>query len=278
MKARRSGFTLVELLIVTMIAGIVLAAVYQTLISQQRVVRQSYAIIGSQQNVRTALEVISSDLREVSATDNDITGAAGNSISLRALRKAGVVCGVDVAGAWIDVAVLGDAFAAADSIWIFSDGPNTMSSLDDSWVSRSVSSVSTPTTCAGNPVSATILRLNVATVTNVFAGALVRSFVPVNYVLIDTVGKGKLRRTESGTAVDLVEDLATNANRGLALAYYDTAGTVISSTNLSSSLNTIGRIHLMVRGSVVGGQTGNNRTFVDSLFTTIQMRGNRRLR
>jgi prepilin-type N-terminal cleavage/methylation domain-containing protein len=279
MKARRSGFTLVELLIVVVIGALVLAAVYQTLITQERAIRQSYAVIGTQQNVRTAIQVIGADLRELSATDNDITAASGNSISLRALRKAGVTCNVDPSGAYIDVALWGDPFAATDSVWIFDDGANPLSSFDDTWIRRSVSSVSTPTTCAGNPISTTVRRLNLSSsVTTVIPGALVRSFVPVSYALVNSGGKGVLQRTQGGTTVDLVEDLATTANRGLALTYWDTAGTAIASGSLSSSLNRIGRIQVMVRGTLVGGQTGNNRNFVDSLFTTIQMRGNWRLR
>ena len=283
MNPRRSGFTLVELLVVIVIGAIVLTAVYQTLITQERSIRQSYAIIGTQQNVRTAIQVIGADLREVSATDNDITAATNNSISLRALRKAGVVCAADATNGWLDVAELGDPFLGGltpDSVWIYNDGANPMSGLDDTWTRALINNVSNPTgVCTGNPVSTNVRRLHIASsLTGVAAGALIRSFTPVSYALVNSGGKGVLQRTQDGTTVNLVEDLATTANRGLVLTYWDTTGTVIPSGSLSSSLNTIGRIQVIARGTMVGGQTGNNRNFTDSLFTTIQMRGNWRLR
>jgi hypothetical protein len=52
----------------------------------------------------------------------------------------------------------------------------------------------------------------------------------------------------------------------------------MSYATLSTNLTKIARIQLRVRGTMVGGQTGNNRNYVDSLFTTTQMRGNMRLR
>src|SRR5688572_28064624 len=131
MQARREGFTLVELLVVAVMGTIVLAAVYQTVVVQQQSMRQSYAIVGTQQNVRTAVQVLTSDLHEVSATDSDITRADSISIGYRAMRKAGVVCDSDtVSNSWVTVATLGDAFANADSVLLYSDGPSA-SMLDD---------------------------------------------------------------------------------------------------------------------------------------------------
>ena len=280
MKARRSGFTLVELLVVVVIGALVLGAVYQTLITQERSIRQSYAVIGTQQNSRMAIQVLGSELREISATDNDITAATANSISLRALRKAGVVCGIDGGShQFIDVAELGNGFQNGDSVLVYSDGANPIAGSDDTWIPTVVDAVTGTTVCAGNPVSPNTRRLLfLAPMPDVIPGALVRSFVPVSFALVDTAGKGVLRRTQNGTTVDLIEDLATTANRGLVLSFWDTAGTAIPNGSLSTNLNNIGRIQVTVRSSIVGGQSGNRRNFSDSLFTTIQMRGNRRLR
>jgi len=278
MNARRAGFTLSELLVTIVIGAFVLASVYKTLITQERSIRQSYAVIGTQENVRTAVQIMGADLREVSATDGDIVAADSTSITINALRKAGLIC--NVSGGQLDVAEVGDPFVSGDSILVFSDGPSPVSGFDDVWLRRNVSSANPPAgACVGNPVSANIRHLILGTgFTDVYAGAPVRSFVRITYSLVDSAGKGMLRRTMNGTAANIIEDLSTTANRGLRLAYWDSTGAAMSYATLNANLTKIGRIQLRVRGTQPGGQTGNNRNFVDSLFTTTQMRGNLRLR
>ena len=278
MNVRRSGFTLVELLVVLVIGAIVLTSVYQTMITQQRSVRQGYAIVGTQQNVRTAIQVLSTDLREVSATDGDITAASATSISIRALRKAGVICSADAGGTWADVAQLGDAFDN-DSVYVFSDGPDPTIAADDSWVRAWINNPSSAPSCLGNPVSASSRQVHFnPPVLGMAPGGLIRSFVPITYSLVDAGGKGVLTRTESGTTVNLIEDLGTIAERGLQLTYWDTTGTLLTSGTLAANLNKVARIQISVRGKMVGGQSGAQRQYVDSLFTTLQLRGNRKLR
>lgn len=278
----REGFTLVELLVVTVIGTIILASVYQTIVVQQQSVRQSYAIIGTQQNVRTAIQVLTSDLREVSGTDGDVTAADSISIAYRALRKAGVVCESDTTGGnWLSVAYVGEAFAAPDSLLIYADGP-TRSANDDIWIRSSVSSVAPTTDCAGNPISTNVLRINLAPAASsiVRPGGLIRSFVPVRYRLTDSGTEGHLVRVEGPDSVAIVEDLTPMAGQGLRFRFWDTAQVAIPVANLASQAtrNTIGRIQVKVRGSAIGGATGVNREFSDSLVSTIYLRGNRKLR
>ena len=282
MKKQRAGFTLVELLVVLLLGAIVMTSVYKTLITQERTIRQSYAVIGTQSNSRTAMEIIAADLRELSATDGDIIAADSISITIHALRKAGIVCDTTGGGSHLDVAELGEPFDNQDSVLVFSDGPNQVAGSDDAWLRRNVSGTGAPSACLSSPVSSTIHRMNLgAPVTFVYNGALVRSFKNITYTLVDSAGKGMLRRTVAGAGggtANVIEDLATVANRGLRLAYWDSTGTAMPYNTLNANLTTIGRIQVKVAGTMVGGQTGSQRNFTDSLFTTIQMRGNRRLR
>jgi prepilin-type N-terminal cleavage/methylation domain-containing protein len=272
MNARRQGFTLVELLVVTLIGSVVLTAVYQTLTIQERSNRQQIAVVTTQQNTRTAIALVASDLREVSAKDDDIVDATSTSIRYRALRKAGFVCDKDHTGGnnWMDVVVLGQDFANADSVVIFQDNVTT-SALDDSWTRAAVSNASTGTgLCPGNPAtSIQHVQFPGATLTLVDTGALVRSYVNVGYRALN----GVLYRMEGIDSVPVVEDLA--AVEGLQLRYFNAAGTQITPST-AALRQQIMRIEIKARGSVIGGQSGSNRVFSDSLVGQVFLRGNQK--
>ena len=283
MQSRRSGFTLVELLIVALIGSIVLGAAYQTIIVQQKTIRQSFAIVGTQQNVRTAMQVLTSDLREISATDGDITRADSVSIGYRAMRKAGVVCASDTTGGtWIVVGTLGDAYAAGDSLLIYADGTNP-GMTDDSWIRNRVSSVASSTLCPAHPMVTVTQRVNLTTVATAMVrpGGMVRSFVPVLYRITNVGNEGHLFRGEGADTVPIVEELSTVANQGLRFRYWDTARVQITSSALASQAqrNQLGRIQVKLRGTAVGsGSTVATREFSDSLVTNVYLRGNLKLR
>ena len=278
MRSRRAGFTLVEMLVVSLIGTVVLASVYKTLSTQERSVRQSYAVIGTQQNTRIAIRVLAGDLREVSATDGDITLADSTVIGMRALRKAGVVCNADVAGAWIDVAEVGDRFQDGDSIVVFSDN-NPNSVLDDTWLRRRITGASVVNTCPGFPVSGTIRHLTVGVaLAGVLPGGLVRSYTNIRYRLVDNGSNASLTRITPTDSTALLEEMATVSKGGLRFRYWDTASVAIPYNQVSARLDQIGRIQVKASGRMVGGQTGNRRDYSDSLVSMIQIRGNRKLR
>jgi len=278
MKARRQGFTLVELLIVMVLGSLVLGAVYQAVITQQRATRQTYAIIETQQNTRIGLELLASDLREISATDSDLLFADARAIRYRAMRKGGIVCATDAGGAWIDVALIGEAFAANDSVVIFNDGPNPNSASVDSWTPARITGVGSGS-CPTTPGATTVNRLSVSvSLTGVQRGAPVRSFTHVGYRIVDDGEQGVLYRMQGADSVVVLDGLRTIAQDGMRLMYWDTAAVAIPYGNLSSRLNEVGRIQLKLASSAVGGGTGSNRMFTDSLVTTVFLRGNRKIR
>jgi prepilin-type N-terminal cleavage/methylation domain-containing protein len=281
MQARRSGFTLVELLMVVFVGALVLAAVLQTLSTQDRSVRHSYAVIGTQQNSRTAIDVLTSDLREVSATDGDILAADSVFISIRALRKAAVVCDVDPSGGYVEVAEVGDRFIGGDSVLIFADGPIEDAATDDSWLPRGLTSTPAALTCTTSPISSSLRRLNVSPalpMPGVWPGALVRSWVPVHFRLVDNGTMGVLTRVEAPDSVPLVTRLAPISRQGLRFRFWDTLNVAMPYNTLNANLNSIGRIQVKVLATGIGGVSGAGREISDSLVSTIQLRGNRKLR
>ena len=63
MNNRAPGFTLVEMLVVTVVATVLLGAIFQTLVVQQRSYREQNAIINARQTARASIEVLAAELR-----------------------------------------------------------------------------------------------------------------------------------------------------------------------------------------------------------------------
>lgn len=87
----KRGFTLVELMVALVIAGILVAIIFQFLVGQVRFSRLQTAREEVQQNARIAVDVISSDLRAVGR--QGIVAAGSDAIAFRTPRAWGLVCG-----------------------------------------------------------------------------------------------------------------------------------------------------------------------------------------
>lgn len=96
---RRGGFTLVELMVAMLISGILMATLFQILTGQSRAVAVQGAREEAQQNVRGALEILSSELR--TAIPQGITRAEAQAITFMQPRAWGLVCGSN-GGASVD--------------------------------------------------------------------------------------------------------------------------------------------------------------------------------
>jgi prepilin-type N-terminal cleavage/methylation domain-containing protein len=68
MKRQRAGFTLIELLIVAVLGSVVLMAAMGILITNQRVYTVNTATVNGQQSTRMAVDILSNELREISAS------------------------------------------------------------------------------------------------------------------------------------------------------------------------------------------------------------------
>jgi prepilin-type N-terminal cleavage/methylation domain-containing protein len=281
---RRSGFTIVELLVVLIIGSILIAGAYRTLISQERSYRVYDAAVSTQQATRLSLQVLSAELREISAQGADLVYAGDDSIAFRALRKLGFICDMNKPVKQITVVRMGqEPFKLNDSLFVYVDG-DTLTGSDDSWDPAEVSFAGggACTSATGLAIAAallggtqTVLKLSGAPhIDSVNIGAPVRSFVPVAYAVKqfgDTWYLG--RATAPDTMVPIIGPLAPPSDSGLVFTYYDTIGNAMMSLPLDSAGRAaVRRIQIAVRGRKTTN-VQNIQAYVDSLTTDVYLRG-----
>ncbi|MEJ2679335.1 MAG: prepilin-type N-terminal cleavage/methylation domain-containing protein [Gemmatimonadota bacterium] len=281
---RRSGFTLVELLVVMVIGGVLIAAAYRTLISQERSYRVYDAAVNTQQATRMSLQVLSAELREISAQGGDLLYADDHAVAFRALRKLGFVCDMNKTLKQITVVRMGEEpFKINDNLFVYVDG-DTLTGSDDFWDTAQVSTMGSGgcTSVAGLAIAAalpggtqSILKLAGAPhIDSVNVGAPVRSFDRVLYAAKKFGDEWYLgRATAPDTMVPLIGPLAPPTRDGLVFTYYDTLDNVMTSLPLDSA----GRAAVRrVQVAVIGQKTTDVATmqsYLDSLTTNVFLRG-----
>lgn len=270
-RARSAGFTIVELLVVTVLAAVVLGAIYQTITVQERSYRQTGAIIATQQTIRSALDILEAELREASAADGDLFLARPESVGFRAYRSIGFVCNADVPGLKLDIWELGEPFtvgSGADSVIVFIENDPAIST-DDAWRPSKIAGVSTADCPDWNGYPERRLNLAGGNIAGIRPGAPVRSFRRLTYGIQQIGGRWVLARRDptQGTAA-LVGPLAPPADSGLVFRYFDAAG------NPTTTPTAVARIAVLVKGRTPGATLRGNTTYGDSLFTQLFLRNN----
>jgi len=86
----RRAFTLVELLITMLVAGVLATALARLMISNSRFVAQQEALLEARQTARAAMNVMVPELRMVS--DGGLVAAAPDSVTIRVPYAFGVLC------------------------------------------------------------------------------------------------------------------------------------------------------------------------------------------
>jgi hypothetical protein len=162
---------------------------------------------------------------------------------------------------------------------VFAQGANPTSFADDTWLVLEISSVGA-TTCPGgaNPFTANAVKqltFTGAPLGPAATGAMVRSFVPTRYRIVDNGEWGQLMHTDTAAEIAILDRLAATTDGGLRFRYFDAAGTQMPYNTLNANLANIMRIQLKVRSKAVSTptKTGANR-FQDSLVTNVYLRGN----
>jgi prepilin-type N-terminal cleavage/methylation domain-containing protein len=231
MRDPRKGFSLVEMLVVTVLGSLVLLATYNVLITNQRTYTVNAANIQGQQTVRAAMELLFSELREISPAGGDLLRMREDSVTIRVMRSAGIVCdsvplgqsGLSSNPPW-KVVSLGDTVATGDSAWVFAE-KNPQVTADDTWFPVAVTVRNDDATCGGRPgqalrfVGPTMLAADTPTI-----GSLVRTYQTFTYGLGVYNGDPYLIRAlePGGATVPLVGPL--RAATGVHFQYLDADG------------------------------------------------------
>ncbi len=224
----RRGLTLVELLVVIVVATLLMGGIVTILLSNQRLFTVNAAQVQTQQTVRAGAEVVAQELRELSPALGDLLSLGATELEVRTLRRAGIVCAIGSRGPLtVQVARLGTPFGADDPVTFFVDD-DVESAADDYWAEGRVNSAAEGPGCPGQPTTQQLQLVDLSPLDaalEVQLGALVRSFRTFAYgpVLLD--GDTYLGRREAGgTPVPLVGPI--DAVGGVSFVYRDGQGDV----------------------------------------------------
>jgi prepilin-type N-terminal cleavage/methylation domain-containing protein len=268
--AGRAGFTLVELLVVAVVGGIILAGVMRILISTQQVYAVQAARMESQQSVRAGLGLLYGELREVSARGGDLVDMGNNTISVRVMRTVGVACQVSYGGVNTVTAIrTGRWFQDGDSIFLFAENAPSRS-VDDRWLQGQVGVVDTTAVCPGG-ARGQVLTLpgmnGVMAVDSVRVGGLVRAFEHVTYGIYERspdswyLGQARPR----GGWEPLVGPLRAPDSSSRLFRYLDGSGSV------TAVPTAVRQIEVSLRSDSPGRGRGG-QPVRDSLATRVQIR------
>lgn len=271
----RGGFTLVELIVVSVLGAVVLAAALQVLITNQRTYTVQSATIEGQQASRMAIEVMFNELRELSPGDGDIISMAPSSMQVRLMRRLGIACEVDVGALALPPTIrvldnTGDDFEAGDTVLVFAENREATAN-DDVWLRAGVVGVDTTVTCLGGR-PAIDLEFNALSSTfasdTVRVGAPVRGFEVYEYFIQNwlTTSTPYLVRRDMRTLESWpIAGPLRPGTQGVQFIYRDALG------NITSTPTDVRQIELRIRtGNRV--QTGAGASVSDSLDTWIYTR------
>jgi prepilin-type N-terminal cleavage/methylation domain-containing protein len=251
----REGFTLVELLVVLILGTLALLATYQVLATSTRVYAVNGARTQGQQMLRGGLDVLVSELREISPKEGDLIGMAADSLTFRAQRTFGVACAINYAVTPVEITAyqVGPPFLDGDSIFVFHDNDPDRAS-DDEWFGGVVSSVDTSPTCSdGSPAQALRIPFLRTTATksppdSVRIGAPVRGFESYTYGQVTVDGEAYLgRRAWGATDTELIVGPLPEGD-GLAFRYLDQSGNETTVDTLVSQIEVLLRYESALRG------------------------------
>ena len=263
----RRGFTLVELIVESVLGAFVLAAVLQVLITNQRTYTAQSAVIEGQQGARMSLELLFNELREVSASGGDIISMGPTALTVRLMRKLGVVCETDLYATPPVLKVLnhtGDRFVAGETVFLFAEN-NDRTANDDAWVLAPITDVDTTVTClSGRPASI----LEFGTSVPVFAADTVRVGAPVRSFQTFKFDAGGLIGLTTDTYLRLNDVPVAGPLRptnGLQFIYRDAMGAV------TATATDVRQIEVWIRtGAAV--QNSQGRQVSDSITAWIYTR------
>ncbi len=241
-RQRAAGFTLAELLVYIVIAGVVLGAIVRLIRSQGGAYAHERALTDARETLRGGSEVLAWELRQAALGSSPLTVMTSQSVGLRSMQGLGVVCarGAVVAaggGVWTRRLALwstgGDIQATAnDSALIFKSAPQK-------WQTVKITQTGTPaamgmTACGWTGtarVPALVVDVSATTskaLSDIMVGATFRAFRLVQYGEYLFAGRWWLGRKVGAAATEQLTGplLAPAVAGGLNFVYYDALGAV----------------------------------------------------
>ena len=272
MRTRQSGFTLVEILVVSVLTGIALVGVYETLLTQEKTYEVASLKISGQESLRTAVGVLETELREVGSiggTDiggSDIAIASPDSVRFRAQRKTAFICKLSRSDKWVMVWNMGDPMETGEPVLLFVDG-DSLRYNDDRWDTTVVANASATTDAAceaywpGMPLQ--VLKLDGGTDMNgVQPGSPIRAYEWTTYALYNfgPLGWGLGRKQAGDARPDFLVGGLAPPGQGLRFDYFTPTGT---STNDPAAIS---RLRITVRTDPREGTDVQAESLVSNLF------------
>lgn len=251
-RADERGMTLVELLIVVVLGGLILLAMYEVMITNQQTYAAQNADAQAQQTLRAGMNVLFGEIREISPSEGDIIRMDADHLTIRALRGVAIVCQILDWGnnPQFRARKVGDFLAEGDSVVVFFDNDPQLDT-DDSWKIGEVDQLDTSgLTCTGSD-EAQDFRLNGefagAPPDSIVPGAPVRSFEVFDYYEDTYDGESYLvRQDEDGEVQPLVGPL--EAGNGILFEYLDNAGNTTANGPQVAQISVTLRTESPVRG------------------------------
>jgi type II secretory pathway pseudopilin PulG len=296
-RREQAGFTIVEVLVFLSLALIVIGAVYELLMGQNRLYQKQRELIDVRSNIRAAAAVLSWELRQASAREGDLYSIGATSFTVRSIQGGGVICGEHPSqlryglwGTWGEFNT-----AAGDSALVFaagSQGPD-----DDAWKvvsvvavlgaasggvptcfwgdadvgkGRGVGSGTGPSTWTGNVTPDLVVEV-AGDMDSVYMGAPFRAFRPVEFGLFQDQGRWWLgRRVGGGPYEILTGPLRPPSDSGLVFTYFDQAGST------TTDPSKVALVQIVTRGESFGkvprrGQAPSAEQ--DTLTIRVKLRG-----
>ncbi|CAN5912746.1 hypothetical protein BH11GEM1_BH11GEM1_02220 [soil metagenome] len=308
-RSARWGFSLPELLVALVLFALVGGAIVKTLSTGQRAYDAPVQHVDMQQNMRLASSILTSELRELDASDGDIQAMDSVSVRMRSMRQTGIVCTVPVLGGAMVSQVLSAVtfavrdtlqsiryFAPADSVMMLYEGNNAIRT-DDSWLVGSVFAGTDPgtgalTNCtdvAGRQGrlfkvnlyfdnTTTPAQLNAAG--NVPVGALIRAFQSVTFKRVKVGNDWFVGFDSAGVAATsqpIVGPLADSL--GLKFSFFDSLDTQLAAPYTAAVRNRVARISIALAlrtASQIRRNTGSPAYDVTRTTLEVALRNNRR--
>jgi prepilin-type N-terminal cleavage/methylation domain-containing protein len=307
----RRGLSMVELLVALVLLGIVTAALYRVLVNNQRIYDSQTQRIDLQQNIRAATTVLPADLREMDASEGDITSASATDITFRAMRWMGITCSPPFTGPLetveftpLTLTVMNQKLVGqrspqvGDSVLIRYEGDEG-SRLDDAWVPGRIRVINSPVNCPagapydGKPGQQLIVDAYMRSVdappaiktpnhtNSIYAGAPVRGFVAARYSLYQPAGDTSwyVGLTRSGSPIQPI--IGPVLPNGLSFTYWNDTTAPQLNPGVATELVRTGSILFTLRARTqrqVRGQVGTSSltSIIDSVTVRVSLRNNRR--